>query len=102
MKGGKLKASNIRDLIGTVKNQKVQMGGLISFDEPSKQMKEEIASADFYLASGKGEINKKEKIQFRTVAHLLDKNKLFDIPNTPNNRNYKKDGYYNLTTNYNR
>ena len=40
VKGGKLKAQDIRDLIGTIEKEKSIFGGLISFDKPSKDMKQ--------------------------------------------------------------
>ena len=79
VKGGKFKASDIRDLIGVVLNNKAQMGGLISFDEPIKDMKEEINRAGYYKTSENVQ-TKILKIQYFILNDILNKNKLFEIP----------------------
>lgn len=46
MKGGKLKPENIRELVGTMQGANdADLGGFISLNEPSKQMKEAAAKA---------------------------------------------------------
>jgi site-specific DNA-methyltransferase (adenine-specific) len=47
VKGGKLKATDLRDLRGVIDREKAEIGVLISFETPTKQMKTEAASAGF-------------------------------------------------------
>ncbi len=88
VKGGKLKASDVRDLIGTVEKEKAELGGLISFDDPSKDMKQEAIKLGAY-----SDIfgNKYSRIQFLTIKEMLQEKKLFDIPNNLNRKDFKKD-----------
>ena len=76
VKGGKLHASHIRDLIGVVNNNRAELGGLICFDEPTQQMKNEMATADYHTTITGEKI---PKIQYRTLKDILT-----------NNRNYHK------------
>jgi hypothetical protein len=62
-------ASQVRDLLGVVQREEAQIGVLISFQEPTKPMKAEAATAGFY-ASPWGK--KYRKIQLRTVGVLLE------------------------------
>ena len=88
VKGGTLKASDIRDLIGTVEKERAQMGGLICFDEPTSQMKEAMNQMGYY--ENKTNRLKYKKIQYLTVEQILKENKLFELPNRPNRSNYNK------------
>ncbi len=78
VKGGKaLNPGMVRDLIGTVKNEKAAIGLLISLEEPTAGMRE--------LANHSGDYespiwNKAfPKIQIRTIGELFD-GKLFELP----------------------
>lgn len=77
VKGGKLKASDLRDLRGVVDREKAHIGVLISFEKPTKLMKTEAASAGFYSSPW----GKHPRLQLLTVADLLD-GKGIDYPRT--------------------
>jgi len=68
VKAGKLHATHVRDLHGVIDRENAEIGVLISFDEPTQQMRTEAASAGFY-ASGYG--TKHSRIQIITVGELL-------------------------------
>lgn len=70
VKGGKVQARDVRDLVGTVKREEAEIGALISFEEPTRAMREEAASAGFYSSPGWGTTH--PRIQLRTVKELLD------------------------------
>lgn len=50
MKAGKLHASHVRDLRGVIEREKAQIGVLISFERPTRQMVAEAASAGVYTS----------------------------------------------------
>ena len=77
VKGGKIKPSDIRDLRGVMARDNSQMGGLITLAEPTKAMKEEIATAGFYELHN----TKYPRIQILTVKEMMDAEKLFHVPN---------------------
>lgn len=86
VKGGKLKATDLRDLRGVVDREKAEMGVLISFEPPTKQMRTEAASAGFYTSPW----GKHARLQLLTVADILD-GKSIDYPRTGGvNRTYKQ------------
>jgi site-specific DNA-methyltransferase (adenine-specific) len=68
VKGGHLKATDVRDLRGVVDREKADMGVLLSFEAPTKLMKAEAASAGFYTSPW----GKHARLQLLTVAELLD------------------------------
>ena len=68
VKAGKLHANYVRDLVGVVSREKAEMGVLISFDEPTRPMRSEAASAGFYESPW----GKHPRIQLLTVEELLD------------------------------
>lgn len=68
VKGGSLKASDLRDLRGVVDRETAEIGVLISFEKPTKLMKAEAASAGFYTSPW----GKHPRLQLLTVADLLD------------------------------
>ncbi len=76
----KLQASYIRDLIGTMENNKAEMAGLISFAKPTDQMLAEARKAGYYsLDAGLfGEL-KYPKVQILTAEEILN-GKTFDMP----------------------
>jgi len=47
VKGGKLKATDVRDLRGTAERERADMGVLVSLQEPTRQMRAEAATAGF-------------------------------------------------------
>jgi hypothetical protein len=49
VKGGHLKATDVRDLKGVVQREKAAIGVLISLETPSKEMRKEAASGEFYI-----------------------------------------------------
>ena len=86
VKGGKLKATDVRDLRGVVDREKADMGVLLSFETPTKPMKAEAASAGFYTSPW----GKHPRIQLLTVAELLDGQGI-DSPRTAGtNRTFKQ------------
>ena len=69
VKGGKnINASMIRDLIGTMNNNKAEIGIFITLTNPTQPMIKEAAKAGFYNA-GNGQ--KYAKIQILTIEELL-------------------------------
>lgn len=77
VKGGKLKATDVRDLRGVMEREKAEIGVLLSFEKPTKQMKAEAASAGFYTSPW----GKHARLQLLTVAELLEGARV-DIPQT--------------------
>ena len=49
VKGGKLKATDVRDLRGVIDREKADIGVLLSFEPPTQLMRTEAASAGFYV-----------------------------------------------------
>lgn len=75
VKAGKLHAPYVRDLRGVVDREGAAIGVLISFEEPTKLMKTEAASAGFYTSPW----GKHPKLQIVTVGELLA-GKQLDLP----------------------
>jgi DNA modification methylase len=48
VKGGDLKAQDVRDLRGVIEREKAEIGVLLTLQEPTKAMRTEAASAGFY------------------------------------------------------
>ncbi len=70
VKSGHVSASHIRDLKGVLDREKAQIGVYITLEEPTKPMKEEVASASFYEPEhflG----NYYPKIQILTINELI-------------------------------
>ena len=80
VKSGKVSSPHIRDLKGTVEREKADLGLFITLEEPTRDMRAEVASAGFYHS----DIWQRDypRMQIRTVAELLAGNK-FDIPYAP-------------------
>lgn len=70
VKAGKLHAPYVRDLRGVVEREKAAIGVLLTLDEPTKAMRTEAASADFYKSSTWG--GTYPRLQIMTVGELLD------------------------------
>lgn len=86
VKAGKVTANQVRDLRGVIEREKAAIGVLISFEEPTKPMRKEAASAGFYESSW----GEHPRIQLLTVAELLD-GKGVDYPRvTGANVTYKR------------
>lgn len=83
VKGGHLKATDVRDLRGVIEREKAALGVLISLDEPTSAMRKEAATAGFY----KSPWGQHPRLQLRTVAELLA-GKGIDQP--PSNVTHKK------------
>jgi hypothetical protein len=77
VKGGKLKATDVRDLRGVVDREKAAIGVLISMDKFSKPMQTEAVTAGFYESKIWGK--KYPKLQLMTIADLLE-GKRVDMP----------------------
>jgi DNA modification methylase len=77
VKGGHLKATDVRDLRGVLDREKAEIGVLISFEEPTKPMRMEAASAGFYTSPW----GKHSRLQLLTVGELL-RGKKVDSPRT--------------------
>jgi hypothetical protein len=86
VKAGTLHANYVRDLVGVLSREKAEMGVLISFEEPTKPMRKEAASAGFYESPW----GKHSRLQLLTVGELLD-GKRIDYPQTAGvNRTFKQ------------
>ncbi|HXF95585.1 MAG TPA: DNA methyltransferase [Gemmatimonadales bacterium] len=68
VKGGQLKATDVRDLRGVREREEAEIGVLISFEEPTGQMCAEAASAGFFESPW----GRHRRIQLLTVAELSD------------------------------
>lgn len=77
VKAGKLHRSQVHELGGVITREKAEIGVLLSFDEPTRPMREEAASAGFYASPW----GKHARIQLLTVADLLT-GKGIDYPRT--------------------
>lgn len=85
VKGGSLKATDVRDLRGVIEREKAEIGVLITLEEPTRLMRTESASAEFYNSPGWGK--KYPRLQILTVAELLN-GKRVDCP--PGNVTFKR------------
>ncbi|MFI5398932.1 MAG: DNA methyltransferase [Candidatus Binatia bacterium] len=88
VKAGHLKAEYVRDLRGVVEREKAAMGVLITMEEPTKPMRREAASADFYESPGWH--TKHPRLQIITVAELLGGKKVDMPPVKQTNVTYKR------------
>lgn len=86
VKAGKLHANYVRDLAGVIGREKADIGVLLSFDQPTKPMRSEAASAGFYTSPW----GTHPRLQLLTVGELLA-GKRIDYPQTAGiNRTYKQ------------
>jgi site-specific DNA-methyltransferase (adenine-specific) len=76
VKGGKLKANDVRDLIGTVQRERAQIGVLITLKSPSASMQRDAADIEPYRGNDGRLYN---SIQILTVADLLE-GKVIEYP----------------------
>ena len=75
VKGGKLKADDIRSLGHVISRENAAIGVLISLLEPTAEMRADAASAGFYTHKLNG--MQYPKLQLITVAELLDGRTIF-------------------------
>lgn len=86
VKGGKLKADDVRALDAVVRREGADIGVLLSFDSPTKPMRQDAASMGFYDSPW----GKHPRLQLLTVAELLE-GKAIDYPRTAGvNQTYKQ------------
>jgi len=77
VKGGQLHATDVRDLRGVREREEAEIGVLISFEEPTRLMCEEAASAGFFESPW----GKHPRIQLLTIEEILS-GKIVDYPRT--------------------
>lgn len=86
VKAGHVTSSHVRDLVGVLTRENAELGVLISFEEPTRDMRKEAASAGFYESPW----GKHSRVQLFTVGELLE-GKTVDMPHTAGtNRTFKK------------
>lgn len=86
VKAGKTGPAHVRDLVGVLDREKAVIGGLISLQEPTREMRKEAAAAGFYASPwGTGHA----RIQLLTIAELLA-GKSVDYPATRANVTLKR------------
>lgn len=77
VKGGQLRPTDVRDLIGVLSGEvETEMAGFLSLQEPSKAMREAGAKAGQYTYSGV----KYDRVQFLTARDILEGKKEFHTP----------------------
>lgn len=69
VKSGKVSSAQVRDLVGTVKREKAQMGVFITLEEPTGPMLKEATTAGFYESPGFNRAY--PAIQIFTIKQLL-------------------------------
>ena len=79
VKAGKTGVAHVRDLRGVIERENAEIGVLISFQEPTRDMRKESASAGFYRSPTWHE--NYPRIQLITVGELLEGKKL-NYPST--------------------
>ncbi|MBU0609886.1 MAG: restriction endonuclease, partial [Armatimonadetes bacterium] len=70
VKSGHVNAATIRDLVGTVDRESAALGVLLTLEPPTKPMRDEAASAGFYVLPY-DESKKYPRIQILTIEDLL-------------------------------
>ncbi|MGI9041976.1 MAG: DNA methyltransferase, partial [Gemmatimonadales bacterium] len=86
VKAGKVGRDQVHSLGGVMARERSEMGVLISFEPPTRPMREEAASAGYYESVW----GKHPRIQLLTVGELLE-GKRIDYPQTAGiNRTYKQ------------
>jgi hypothetical protein len=88
VKAGHLAPNFVRDLRGTVDREKAAIGVLITMDEPTREMRKEAATGEFYV-SGWGN-TKHPKIQILTVGDLLSGKQINRPPEQWTGATFKK------------
>jgi DNA modification methylase len=88
VKGGHVTASQVRDLVGVVTEQKAELGVFITLEKPTQPMRAHAASAGFYESPGWN--TKHPKIQILTVEDLLGGKKIDYPAPMSTSRTFKK------------
>lgn len=76
VKAGKLHAHYVRDLRGVIDREKAEIGVLLTFERPSKNMRTEAATAGFYTSPW----GRHPRLQIVSVGGLLDGTEKVDMP----------------------
>lgn len=76
VKGGKLRPTDVRDLVGVMNREGSAMAGFLSLHEPTKAMRQEATDAGFYEYGGR----KYPRLQFLTVANVLEDKRELETP----------------------
>lgn len=77
VKGGKLRPTDVRDLVGVLAHENdTEMAGFLSLQEPSKAMREAAAKAGQFTYGGE----KYDRVQFLTVKEVLEEKREFHTP----------------------
>ena len=77
VKGGKLRPTDVRDLVGVLSGEpETEMAGFLSLQEPSKGMREAAAKAGQYDYGGV----KYDRVQFLTAKNILEEKREFHTP----------------------
>ena len=88
VKGGDLKATDVRDLRGVIEREKAELGVLVALKEPTKAMRAEAASAGFYKQPVVDQGGQQyPRLQLITVGELLAGQRI----------KYPSVGYLNVT-----
>lgn len=75
VKAGHISTDHLRDLRGVIERDQAQIGVLICMQEPSRPMRQEVASSGFYTSQW----GKHPRLQILTIAELLN-GKTIDMP----------------------
>jgi hypothetical protein len=86
VKAGHTGPDHVRDLRGTVDREKAAIGVLITMQEPTKEMRKEAATGEFYLSDW----GKHAKIQMLTVGELLEGKGINRPPDKQTGQTFKK------------
>jgi SAM-dependent methyltransferase len=86
VKAGHTGPDHVRDLRGTVDREKAAIGVLITMQEPTKEMRKEAATGEFYLS----EWGQHPKIQLLTVGDLLAGKGISRPPDRQTGQTFKK------------
>ena len=89
VKGGKLTASQLRDLRGVMAHEDAQLGFFITLEKPTKNMEAEALAAGFYAPPIYGGRRKVPALQIRTIEQLLS-GEGFEFPITGANITFKQ------------
>ena len=94
VKGGNIRPTDIRDLRGVLEREDdAVMAGFISIKEPTRAMKNEAATAGMYTYNGIHH----PRIQFLTVADMLEERREFQTPSKMGTRAGTQQGNLQLT-----
>jgi DNA modification methylase len=86
VKAGHTGPDHVRDLRGTVEREKAVMGVLITMDEPTREMRKEAATGEFY----KSQWGKHPKLQLLTIEDLLGGKTINRPPDSQTSATFKK------------